>query len=816
MRPPCHAAALRGASAALLVFLLAAPALSQPVAAEHYIVTCRGGTCGDVAATVAGLGGAVTQRFQNIDAIAVSVPRGRSSELIQAVGGAAVRKDQIVGKPVPFDVTAAEAPVGVLDASQGAGSAEPLNYVYNNDLTGASALHATGIAGGGVIVAVIDSGIAAASTVPALAGRVIGGESFVPPAIDPLPATHRENAWHGTAVAEMVAANVSWLFNNTSRTVAALQAYAPGSVFPCDGTNCPATSSIVPMRGTAPQARLYALKTFPADGGGAPESRIIAAMDRAITMRRNFNNGMPSVSVSGSGTEFEPYVYDSLKIDVVNMSLGGPTLFAGRDLEDQLTLKMLEVGITLVTSAGNDGPAAMTGGSPGTGLGSLTVGAASTPVHEGVLRYNQYGPAVGALFRPTSHIQVADFSARGPTADGRPDPDVSANGVASFVHVMAALTSGGGLVDCRGAGAVAGTCVGRILFVGGTSFSSPTVAGAAALVRQAVPAATAVEVRNALQESANPALLGDGSAPIDRGAGLLDIPAAIERLQTGAVSTTVPHLRWATAEDPVDALGRGGRSVLLNVWRAGHPPVVFDRHNRFTTTVRDLLPGQVAHFFVPSDPTTERFTVEVTNVAPELPPNQQNQLFGDDVIVNIVDAPTSFSDLREFQFVSGDTTFTVDNPQTGLVRIAVMGDWTNAGRVSATLKITRTRKFELPSALGFVAQDAQLPFGFDVPAGTSALEFKLAWMQNWGRYPTNDIDLLIFDPSGNLDQSGATIASPERVVIENPAPGRWTAVVVGFTLHDLRGLPDQESNKLLYDVFSLRASADGRLLKARR
>ena len=47
------------------------------------------------------------------------------------------------------------------------------------------------------------------------------------------------------------------------------------------------------------------------------------------------------------------------------MSLGGPTLFAGRDIEDQLTLAMLEVGITIVASAGNDGFAAMTGGSPG-------------------------------------------------------------------------------------------------------------------------------------------------------------------------------------------------------------------------------------------------------------------------------------------------------------------------------------------------------------------------------------------------------------------------------------------------------------------
>ena len=57
---------------------------------------------------------------------------------------------------------------------------------------------------------------------------------------------------------------------------------------------------------------------------------------------------------------------------------------------------LLDAGITVVTSAGNDGFAAMTGGSPGTGFGSLTIGASSTPVHERVLRDNQFGVGIGA------------------------------------------------------------------------------------------------------------------------------------------------------------------------------------------------------------------------------------------------------------------------------------------------------------------------------------------------------------------------------------------------------------------------------------
>ena len=108
------------------------------------------------------------------------------------------------------------------------------------------------------------------------------------------------------------------------------------------------------------------------------------------------------------------------------MSLGGPTLFAGSDIEDQLTLEMLDVGITLVTSAGNDGFAAMTGGSPGTGLGSLTVGASSTPVHERVLRDLQF-PALpsgsGSCIGPStaSRRRTSARGVRPPTAASIPN-----------------------------------------------------------------------------------------------------------------------------------------------------------------------------------------------------------------------------------------------------------------------------------------------------------------------------------------------------------------------------------------------------------
>ena len=141
------------------------------------------------------------------------------------------------------------------------------------------------------------------------------------------------------------------------------------------------------MFGTAPAAKIYALKVFPSQGGGAPESRIIAAMDRAITLRRNFNNGASTAPVSGSGTEDRPFQvrraehqsrqHEPRRADPVCRRRPRRPV----NVEDARGRHHHRR-----TAAGNDGFGAMTGGSPGTGIGSLTVGASSTPVHERVLR----------------------------------------------------------------------------------------------------------------------------------------------------------------------------------------------------------------------------------------------------------------------------------------------------------------------------------------------------------------------------------------------------------------------------------------------
>ncbi|HKC83601.1 MAG TPA: S8 family serine peptidase, partial [bacterium] len=471
-------------------------------------------------------------------------------------------------------------------------------------------------------------------------------------------------------------------------------------------------------------------------------------MDRAITLRRNFNDGMAPTVVAGDGSENSPNVYQALKIDVVNLSLGGPTLFAARDLEDQLTRKMIDAGIVLAASAGNDGFAAMTGGSPGTGLGSLTVGAANTVRHERILRDLQHGVGTGALWRPTTHIQTADFSSRGPTADGRVDPDLTANGFATFA---------------QGAS-------GAISLVSGTSFSGPTVAGAAALLVGGFPSATPFQVREALILSANPTALGDGSGPIDQGHGMLDVAAAAARL-SGSVPDGRIREEFAT---PI---------VALNILKAGFEPIFF-RNDRYTAHVADLRPGQVTQFFVPSDARTDRLTVTLSNITPELPAAQQNALFGDDVFLNVVDAPTSLGVFRLSQFVNANSTSIIDNPQTGLVRVALQGDSTNAGKISADVTIERTRAPQgRPSAVGRIAEGEDVVYEVAIPAGAAQAVFETSWLATWARYPTNDLDMVLINPSGAVNVTGATSNSPERVEISEPAAGTWTVVIQGLSIH---------------------------------
>ncbi|MBI2928444.1 MAG: S8 family serine peptidase [Verrucomicrobia bacterium] len=709
-------------------------------------------------------GGTVTHQFKYINAIAADVPDATLKTIRAQLPAGAVTKDVEVNAPtVPTDprgnpllVEDAADSVAALSgaALQAQAAADPNAYLINNANLNLGAIHGGGVFGQGMRVAVIDSGIRPGFPHIDLDGSVIGGEDFVG---DPLGWINSGNNGHGTFVAGMISANVVFTFGTASVFRNAVLAECPGCFLN------PPTSTQIPMVGSAPLSSIYALRVFP-PSGGTPSSVVIAAMEKVLQLRENFDNGDPE-------TQNPDGSFNALNIAVCNMSLGGPTLYAGRDLEDQLTQAFEQRDVVLVVSAGNAGPSGTTGGGPGTGPGAVTVGASSTAIHERILRDLQFGLGVGPLYRPFSGTQTAFFSSRGPTADGRTDPDVVANGFASFG---------------QGFGGLASINIGS-----GTSFSAPSVAGVAAVLRQASPGSTGRQVRNALIQTANPALIQDDSGPQDRGRGHVDAGAALALLASGGAS------------DAPGLPGGNNKNVKVNLLQGAG---IKSYEGKVTRSATGLKPGERFETYYRVTPNTIAVVVVLSGFTHG---PVQNQLFGDDILLAIHSAKTSAigeGDYAEFPppfpFVTSGT-FVVNNPEEGLMRVTLNGDWTNAGEVGATVTI-----FSLEESLPQKTLKSKIADGgfhvlpFKVPAGAASLSAVISWTGDWASYPANDIDLFLIDPLSNPNFDGATLNAPERVEVANPPAGDWLALILGYSVNTKGG-----------DKYELRLAVDGKVLK---
>lgn len=180
---------------------------------------------------------------------------------------------------------------------------------------------------------------------------------------------------------------------------------------------------------------------------------------------------------------------DSLGADVVNSSLAYLTFDDGSgytvaDLDGQTAVTSQAAslaasrGIVLCNGSGNFGP----------GISSILTPADADSIL-----------VVGAV--DTSNL-VASFSSSGPTADGRIKPDVVALGVQTFW--------------------ARGRTTNEYRLANGTSLSTPLVSGAAALLIEAHPDWTPMQVIDALKQTA-----GNASNPNnERGWGLIDAYAA--------------------------------------------------------------------------------------------------------------------------------------------------------------------------------------------------------------------------------------------------------------------------------------------------
>ncbi len=203
--------------------------------------------------------------------------------------------------------------------------------------------------------------------------------------------------------------------------------------------------------GVAPEASLYIAKVLRANGGGSM-STVMAGIEWAVLEQQ---------------------------VQIINLSLGGSGSCDGTDALSTLVDEAVrQAGVVVCVAAGNEGPDSQTIGSPGCARYVITIGAI------------------------TDNDQMARFSSRGPTADGRNKPDIVYPGV-GIIAPQAAGTRLGTVIE---AGYVASD---------GTSMATPHASGVAALMLQANPHLTAEQVKTLMLAGA----VDIGARPNEQGVG---------------------------------------------------------------------------------------------------------------------------------------------------------------------------------------------------------------------------------------------------------------------------------------------------------
>jgi serine protease AprX len=288
-----------------------------------------------------------------------------------------------------------------------------------------------------VVACVIDTGIDA-SHVDLNQGQVIGWKDFVNGRTSPY-----DDNGHGTHVSSILAGQG-------------------------DGNAA--------YRGVAPGTALVGVKVMNSSGTSTT-STIISGVQWCIDHKATYN------------------------IRIINMSFGSTGPSAGNDALSAIVNSAADRGILPVVSAGNDGPAASTIGTPAAAANALTVCSISDPGVKG--------------------FSISPWSSRGPTADGRIKPDVCGPGE--------------GITAAR-----AGSGSGYVTY-SGTSMAAPFVAGVAALMLDMNNALTPAQLKYHMTVSAQDWTVSGSDAEV--GAGRLQAYEAIRRIsgRTGTGPVVPSH-----------------------------------------------------------------------------------------------------------------------------------------------------------------------------------------------------------------------------------------------------------------------------------
>jgi subtilisin family serine protease len=701
------------------------------------------------------LGGSVSQQYKNVTAIAATIPADKLGFVATLGGVTSVQKDEIVYLPEETDdqlhpmsdfIEDMEGlEVNSVDLASIALDEIPEGYA-NFMYTGAGYLWDTEdptSLGEGTIVAVVDTG-----TVPnvCLEHAVIGAPGF-PEGFnateDGYDATYIGNHYHGTFVGGVIASQCGITMTDSDALY-----YAQ---YPFLGYEIGET---LPVLGQAPYSEIYPVKVFDTTGGGSATSVILDGLDHILTLKKQ----------------------DLLDIDIVNMSLGGGTLWDGRDAYDRFIEELVDNDMLVVTSAGNEGPTPNSVGSPATSFGAVSVGALDYALSSRIY-YEWKGIAQwplasgqGMIMRPADETRVVNFSSRGPLSDGRFGPEISALGQWNF-H---AVPSGG------------------VGWASGTSFASPTVAGGAALLNawwedqdyETDPEA----LEEVLKMGADPVVVGEPWQDInDQGYGALDIPASLEILQSGKwkfkPEKDTGVLTANVLGNPVPGKVETWESDSIELAASETFDAVFaisDRTSQVYIEIFDVEAEDNSAFaYWPNALEVHLQSAKRTSFAHPIARYWYPYFYGD-----------TFQILVEDGLWQSPFGVEVEQPmEPGLMKLSLVGDYSNESPVSFKVRVTRENLREPLSIKNRIANgvikmaDAQW-YAVEIPEGTTMATFDLVWGRDWASFPTSDIDMIIFDPTFAIASfDGATANAPERAILEDPVAGTWYILIDGYEVN---------------------------------
>jgi len=715
-----------------------------------------------LASQVGALGGDVHFVYRNTPAIAASIPFDKQDAVSHLAGVTSVQKDlpvrlpedrpaSVVGgqmaKPwsFPVETSAVVRPLPI-NKSNSKPNIEPKGYA-NFMYTGANQIWEETGYGAGSVVAVVDTGVYPNTC---LQHAVIGAPGYPQgynATDDGIPATDIQNHPHGTWVSGVVAGDCYLDFSDypDDPLYQAIAAYLPW-----------VQGYVVPLFGQAPLATIYPVKVLTYDGYSS-FSIVLQGLDHVLSLKRD---GL-------------------LDIDVVNMSLGWPSLYEEGDIFENMVSLLNEAGILVVSAAGNEGAIPNSILTPASTSASLAVGgldyAPSTRVFFEWIGLvfgpdweelsGDEGPGMGMVMRPSDETKQNEFASRGPLSNGQMAPDLTAQSGANLI------------IDQFDAGE----------FGFGTSFGTPSVAGVAALLNAYLETMQGQEdavlsLRNALLKGASLEALGELWRGVnDTGFGALDAVGALELIKSGDLNLHYPVEVGKLRANILGAPLRGHTETYQSGEITLQPLESFDR------------------VFAIS-PFTSKVTIEVYDM--DIPDNSDRAAWSNTLQLNIQSAKRGMghpvlwwlnyqNEIARVEITDGPWLFNGDEGmywpmEPGLMKVTMLGDVQNEVPVSFKLRIVRENYRPMlhgKLAEGEINSNQWIDIPVTMPEGISQATFDLVFNRDWSKFPTSDIDMYIVDPEGNIIWDGASYNAPERALAYDPMPGEWWASLYGYELY---------------------------------